>query len=132
MIIWLLGAAAVFYAAIRSKRQWLLLVGLGLVVLGATAPKADNTSSEPAPRSQYSVRDIESACHAKVRDELLSPSSAKYGNDFYDTSPEWNPTDRSWSWSFSLEASNAFGVMLPSTWRCRVVDDNLISVEQVR
>src|SRR5690606_18283278 len=126
------GAAAVFYAAIRTKRQWLLLVGVGLVVLGATAPAAGDPPRAPASRSQHSVRDIESACHAKVRDALLSPSSAKYGDDFYDTSPVWNPADRSWSWSFSLEASNAFGVMLPSTWRCNVVDDNLISVEQVR
>lgn len=87
---------------------------------------------EPAVRSKWSANDVQVGCDARVRQELLSPRSVKFADDFFDTSPTWNATDRSWTWSFGLESSNAFGVMLPSRWRCDITGDEFITVTQLR
>lgn len=102
---------------------------LGFFLLLATS---DPSASTSVVRSQWSVQDVRVGCQARVTQELLSPRSLQLGGDFFDTDPRWSPTAKSWTWSFGLESSNAFGVMLPSRWQCDITGDEFISVTQLR
>lgn len=114
MLIWLLGAAAAFIAAIRTRRQWLLLVGLALVVLGATTPPAGVTPAQ----SQWSTRQVRDACEAAVMREATSD---RLGSNYFE--PTWYPASDVWQWEVIAETRGATR-WVETIWMCEVAEES--------
>lgn len=129
----LAAAVVLFVVAVRRSdhRGALLAIGVGAAALiGLSTPDTSGVAAA-GNLSRYSAQEVQAACHAKVREALVSPSTARWADDFYDTRPAWDASTGAWSWEFGVEASNALGARLASRWRCHVRDDSLITVEQV-
>jgi len=62
-------------------------------------------------------------CRNQIRDQLLSPSSAKFPGAFSDRYTRPVKTGNAWRQLVHVDAQNAFGVALPSSWNCVIDGD---------
>lgn len=135
LLLWVASVGVLIWGiAKRNKRTVMISVGLfavSVAVAGFFPSGTGEAAGEQAVRSKWSARDVEVGCFSKVREGLVSPSSARFVDDARDHAPRWNPSELSWRYVFTIEAQNAFGVQLTSTWRCDIIDDEFIRVTEL-
>lgn len=135
LLVVVLGAVGAGLLAGGEKRNpgakraaYVVLAAAALLLLVSLLPEAP-----PGPaRSRWSVNDVRTGCREGVSAQLVSPRSMRLGNDFFRTAPAWSADQLTWTFSFDVEAQNAFGVWLESRWLCQITDDEFISVRQLR
>ncbi len=62
-------------------------------------------------------------CRGMIRDQLVSPSSAKFPGPFSDRYTRPVKSGNAWRYVAHVDSQNAFGATLPSSWNC-VLDGN--------
>lgn len=70
-------------------------------------------------------------CKEIIRAQLLSPSSAKFPGPFSDRYTRPVRSGNTWRYLAHVDAQNAFGAMLPSSWNC-VLDGNTGEISVVQ
>lgn len=136
MLLLLVGVAGVvlLIQGIVRQASGRALLGVGVVIASFVLALAFTPPSTGAPapaRSKLRATDVQVACQAQVEDKLLSPSSARYADDFYDTKPRWDPDALTWTWEFGVDSLNGFGVRIPTRWACDIKDDAMVRVVQI-
>lgn len=90
------------------------LGGLAVAIVAVVALAGGGGGDGPAGDSpQVRAAAAERACQDMVRDQLRSPASAQFSDV---TSTGGGP----WTVTGSVDADNAFGASLRSTWSCQV------------
>lgn len=127
-----------------AKRNWEVLKGLGFIalivvdfsivtgLLSATFGPAHETVGTTTTTGSHERRgmivlsdgrtvrsaEAQSVCRQKVRERLVSPSSAKFAGRF---SSEWRDpvqVGNSWNVYVTVDSQNGFGAIIRSQWLC--------------
>lgn len=103
------------------------IVVIGVIVAIWSSTSSGSSSSQEAitlpngntiTSSEAVVR-----CRDVIRAQLLAPSSAKFPGPFSDRYTRPVKSGNTWRYVVHVDAQNAFGAMLPSSWNC-VLDGN--------
>jgi hypothetical protein len=100
-----------------------IALALPLAACGETSTSDTSTKEESGKDAEFhgvGRSESRSACHNRVKDQLVSPSSANFEGF---TEGTWNETYRGVNFSGWVDAENGFGASIRSTYDCEVYYD---------
>ena len=85
---------------------------------GVTATGGGGGGNAPVRyRADMSEIDARLSCQQAIRNHLIAPSTARFST-YYRRDAFWNDLMGQWQYTVNVEAQNAFGVPIMSTWSC--------------